>query len=66
MRHTILKGRAVAGAAAVWGRLDKQTLENCMNVIAIALAVVMAGTGDLQTCKLLRGGSPAATSDELT
>ena len=44
-----------AGAAAVWGLLDKQALENCMGVIVMALATVMAGTGHLPTFKLLRG-----------
>ena len=44
-----------AGANAVWGRVDKQSLENCMNTIALALSLVMAGTGDLQTFSLLRG-----------
>ena len=46
-----------AGAAAVWGRLDKQVLENCMDVIALALSLVMAGTGDLETLRLLRGSA---------
>ena len=44
-----------AGASAVWGRVDKQSLENCMNTIALALSLVMAGTGDLETLRLLRG-----------
>ena len=39
----------------MWGRLDKQSLENCLNMIVLALSVVMAGTGDLLTCRLLRG-----------
>ena len=37
--------------------LDKQALENCMGVVVMSLAVVMAGTGHLPTFKLLRGGS---------
>ncbi len=41
----------------MWGRLDKQALENCMDVIALALSLVMAGTGDLETLRLLRGAS---------
>lgn len=49
------KGVYFAGANAVWGRVDKQSLENCMNNIALALSLVMAGTGDLQTLGLLRG-----------
>lgn len=40
----------------MWGRLDKQALENCMDVIALGLSLVMAGTGDLDTLRLLRGG----------
>lgn len=52
-----------AGAAAVWGLLDKQALENCMGVLIMALAAVMAGTGDLRTFKLMRG--KASDSDVL-
>lgn len=44
-----------AGAGAVWGKIDKQSLENCMNTIALSLSLVMAGTGDLQTFSFLRG-----------
>ncbi|KAK9796665.1 hypothetical protein WJX73_002436 [Symbiochloris irregularis] len=44
----------VSGAAAVWGMLDKQALENCMGVVVMSLAIVMAGTGHLPTFKLLR------------
>lgn len=39
----------------MWGLLDKQALENCMGVVVMALATVMAGTGHLPTFKLLRG-----------
>lgn len=35
--------------------LDKQALEGCLGVVALALGVVMAGTGHLPTLKLLRG-----------
>ena len=44
-----------AGAEATWGRLDKQALEACLDLVALSLAVVMAGTGHLPTFKLLRG-----------
>lgn len=39
----------------MWGRVDKQSLENCMNTIALGLSLVMAGTGDLQTFSFFRG-----------
>ena len=55
-----------AGAAAVWGRLDKQSLENCLNMIVLALSVVMAGTGDLPTCRLLRGAPLSPRASALT
>jgi hypothetical protein len=37
------------------GQLDKQALESCLGVCALATSVVMAGTGDLDTFKILRG-----------
>ncbi|KAK9828929.1 hypothetical protein WJX72_002853 [[Myrmecia] bisecta] len=46
---------SAAGAAATWGRLDKQALEVCVGSTALALAAVMAGTGHLPTMRLLRG-----------
>ena len=33
---------------------NKTTLEACLSTAAVALAMVMAGTGDLMTLKLLR------------
>ena len=48
---------ASAGAAAVWGLLDKQALENCLGVVLLALSLVMAGTGHLKTFKLIRGAA---------
>lgn len=41
--------------AGGWRGLDKQALEGCLGVVALALGVVMAGTGHLPTLKLLRG-----------
>lgn len=41
--------------AGGWQGLDKQALEGCLGVVALALGVVMAGTGHLPTLKLLRG-----------
>ena len=38
-----------------WRGLDKGALEGCLGVVALALGVVMAGTGHLPTLKLLRG-----------
>ncbi len=43
--------------AGAWRSLDRQALEGCLGVVALALGVVMAGTGHLPTLKLLRGGS---------
>ena len=47
----------VCGAGG-WKGLDKQALEGCLGVAALALGVVMAGTGHLPTLKLLRGMPP--------
>lgn len=44
-----------AYGAGSWKGLDKQALEGCLGVAALALGVVMAGTGHLPTLKLLRG-----------
>ena len=41
--------------AGAWRGLDRQALEGCLGVVALALGVVMAGTGHLPTLKLLRG-----------
>ena len=41
--------------------VDKQSLENCMNTIALGLSLVMAGTGDLETFSLLRGKLPSSS-----
>ena len=49
---------SAAGAAAVWGLLDKQALENCLGVVLLALSLVMAGTGHVVTFKLIRGRPP--------
>lgn len=46
---------ACAGTPAVWGRLDRHDLEAAACSSALALAAVMAGTGDLATLRLLRG-----------
>ena len=44
-----------AGAAVAWRQVDKQALEGAAGVCALALATVMAGTGHLDTMRLLRG-----------
>ena len=49
---------SAVGGSAAWGRLDKHSLESCIGVVALALSVVMAGTGHLPTFKLLRGDTP--------
>ena len=46
-----------AGAGSGVGQVDKQALESCLGVCALALSVVMAGTGDLETLKILRGAN---------
>lgn len=38
------------------GPLTRDVLEGCVGAVALALAVVMAGSGHLETFKLLRGG----------
>ena len=40
--------------ASTCNRADKPTLEQCICVIALSLSLVMAGSGDLETFKLLR------------
>lgn len=44
-----------AGAAGAAGPVTRDVLEGCVGVVALALAVVMAGSGHLDTLKLLRG-----------
>ena len=51
--------------AGAWRGLDRQALEGCLGVVALALGVVMAGTGHLPTLKLLRGGSPFLNTTSL-
>ncbi len=48
-----------------WRGLDRQALEGCLGVVALALGVVMAGTGHLPTLKLLRGGSSFLNTSSL-
>ena len=38
------------------GKLDRQALEACAATAALALSLVLAGSGDLPAAKLLRGG----------
>ena len=52
--------RWLTGADSGVGQVDKQALESCLGVCALALSVVMAGTGDLETLKILRGVSRQA------
>ncbi|KAL3162204.1 hypothetical protein ABBQ32_009910 [Trebouxia sp. C0010 RCD-2024] len=59
LRHYVLyflKARLQAPDASSggWRGLDKQALEGCLGVAALALGVVMAGSGHLPTLKLLR------------
>jgi len=37
-----------------WTQRDRPALETCLNTAALALGMVMAGTGDLEALKLLR------------
>ena len=39
----------------MWSQVDKQVLESCLGVCALALSVVLAGSGNLDTLRLLRG-----------
>jgi len=55
LRHKTKAPDASAGAAAALGTIDKQGLEMCVGAAAVALSLVMAGTGHLPTLKLLRG-----------
>ena len=70
-RYVSQKGIQIDSAVAVldgaggWQGLDKQALEGCLGVAALALGVVMAGTGHLPTLKLLRG-MPLILTIELT
>ena len=38
-----------------WGELDKAAVETCICAVALSLSVVMAGSGHLQTMRLIRG-----------
>ena len=44
-----------AGGLAAWGQLDKAAVETCICAVALSLSVVMAGSGHLQTMRLIRG-----------
>ncbi|CAD7696275.1 unnamed protein product [Ostreobium quekettii] len=46
---------ASAPGQQTYGRLDKQSIELSIDVCALALSAVMAGTGHLPTLRLLRG-----------
>ena len=41
-----------------WGQLDKAAVETCICAVALSLSVVMAGSGHLQTMRLIRGLQP--------
>lgn len=47
------------------GVLGRDVLESCVGVCALSLAVVMAGSGHLDTFKLLRG-DPISLLSRLT
>ena len=49
-----MKSRAAAGRGAIGKLVDRPTLETCVGAAATALGCVMAGTGDLETFRLLR------------
>jgi len=44
-----------AGGLVTWGELDKAAVETCICAVALSLSVVMAGSGHLQTMRLIRG-----------
>jgi len=44
-----------AGGLVTMGELDKAAVETCICAVALSLAVVMAGSGHLQTMRLIRG-----------
>ncbi len=64
--HKQFDTRQHVRTAGAWRGLDRQALEGCLGVVALALGVVMAGTGHLPTLKLLRGGSPFLVTSSLT
>lgn len=45
---------AIASEHVSAWRLDRPTLEMCLGVVSVALGVVMAGSGDLASLRLLR------------
>ncbi len=63
--HKQFDTRQHVRTAGAWRGLDRQALEGCLGVVALALGVVMAGTGHLPTLKLLRGGSPFLVTSSL-
>lgn len=50
------------GHSAAWGQLEKAAVETCICAVALSLSVVMAGSGHLQTMRLIRGEHTARTS----
>ena len=54
LRFLCMKSRVGAGRGAIGKLVDRPTLETCAGAAATALGCVMAGTGDLETFRLLR------------
>ncbi|EFJ11009.1 hypothetical protein SELMODRAFT_126964 [Selaginella moellendorffii] len=48
------KSQAASGTSPNDRRVDRGTLETCLDVAVLSLSVVMAGTGHLETLRLLR------------
>ena len=49
-----------------WGELDKAAVETCICAVALSLSVVMAGSGHLQTMRLIRGVLLRASSEDMS
>lgn len=54
VQYFALGCRSDASGPKEWTQRDRPALETCLNTAAIALGLVMAGTGDLRALKLLR------------
>ena len=50
---------------AAWGQLDKAAVETCICAVALSLSVVMAGSGHLQTMRLIRGAHSQPVSTRI-
>jgi len=53
-KYVLYFGKARDETGGTWTSRDRPTLETCLDIAALALGLVMAGTGDLDAMRVLR------------